>query len=470
MKDSKLLATLHKLDKKELSSLKKWLQSPFANQREDVRNLYSYLLSAMKAKRKGVFKRAVIYDAIYPKEVFNDKKLKHLQSYLFAAVKSFLSYQEWQADGEQPNIYLCRALRKRGLIRSFETSWKETDKRTDQQPLRHAVYHWQKSQLHREWFEYSASLSRIGIDSLQEYFNELNHFFVALKMEQACAGLTYENLQNVEFDYSLLSEVLHFMENNQNEALPSIALYLNTYKAFKNHNNEGEFYFEEMRRVMRESGHCFPKSELRNAYLLASNYCIKQANNNRPMYLPIMFELYKEGLEKGVFNEKGIMSRFTFTNIVKTAIANQQFSWAVEFIDHYKNELKPTYQENIPIYNRLLLCHRQAKYEEAIQLYADLQLDDLFYNIDAKRILIKIYFELQEWDALNSLLDSFYTFLYRQKGLKYHKSNYLNLIRFVRKMMQLPAYDKEKKDLLVNTIKNTKSIVEKQWLLEQLGK
>lgn len=468
MEDSKLITVLQKLDKKEQKALKKWLDSPAFNQRLDVQGLYNYLLRVLFSFSRGKTTDQEIFQAIYPGEMFSKKKLNHVFSYLFTAVKSFLTWQEFQHDGEQKNIYLCRALRKKGLHKAFESAWKDTLKQLERQPFRNAGYHWQKSQLHREWFEYSASLSRTGIDSLQEYFNELNYFFAGLKLEQACAGLTYENLQNVQFEYALLPHVLNFADEVNREEVPAINLYFNTYQAFSDSAEKGNEHFEEMLRVLQDYGYCFPKNELRNAYLLAINYCIKRVNNNQPDFLPIIFDLFKEGLGKGVFTENGLISRFTYTNIVKTAIANQQFAWAEDFIKDYQGQLGAKYQESIFLYNQLLLCYRQAQYERAIDLYAGLQLDDLLYNLDAKRILIKIYYERNEWNALHSLLDSFYAYLYRHKGLKYHKSSYLNLIRFIRKMMQLAPYERDKKEDLTRAIAKTEALVEKKWLLEQL--
>jgi len=94
--------------------------------------------------------------------------------------------------------------------------------------------------------------------------------------------------------------------------------------------------------------------------------------------------------------------------------------------------------------------------------------DDVLNNLDARRMLLRIYYELGEFEALHSLLDSFKTYISRQKDVGYHKDNYLNLIRFVKKMIRYDLSDPKTRSALVDEIKNTPAFTEQSWLLKQL--
>jgi len=89
-------------------------------------------------------------------------------------------------------------------------------------------------------------------------------------------------------------------------------------------------------------------------------------------------------------------------------------------------------------------------------------------NLDARRILLKCYFELKEYDALDSLFNSFSRYIYRQKEIGYHRENYLNFIRFVKKMIHGRMEDKKNIEQLKEEIKMTNGLVEREWLLEKL--
>ena len=66
----------------------------------------------------------------------------------------------------------------------------------------------------------------------------------------------------------------------------------------------------------------------------------------------------------------------------------------------------------------------------ALKLLQKAEFGDLLLNLAARSLQLKIYYELQELDLLDSHLQAFRTFLRRKKELGYHRDNYLNTVRF----------------------------------------
>ena len=92
----------------------------------------------------------------------------------------------------------------------------------------------------------------------------------------------------------------------------------------------------------------------------------------------------------------------------------------------------------------------------------------MLLNIAAKTIAMKIYYELDAFDLLSSHLDAMHIFLHRKKILASHKKNYLNTIKYLRKIIDLPLADRQKRLQLQEEISNVAIIAEKKWLLRQL--
>ncbi|MBK8565395.1 MAG: hypothetical protein IPN76_19125 [Saprospiraceae bacterium] len=70
--------------------------------------------------------------------------------------------------------------------------------------------------------------------------------------------------------------------------------------------------------------------------------------------------------------------------------------------------------------------------------------DDLSHNLSARRMLLRIYFEKNERDALSSLITSFKNFIYRHRELgTVPRNGYLNLLKFVNRLLSVDHYDKE---------------------------
>lgn len=106
-----------------------------------------------------------------------------------------------------------------------------------------------------------------------------------------------------------------------------------------------------------------------------------------------------------------------------------------------------------------------------MDLLLQVEYDDIFLNLDAKIILLKIYLANGDYEALDSLLDSTKVYLGR-KGksvMSYHQENYKNILRFTQKIITLPAYDKKAKATLIKEIKTIRPLTERQWLLDTLG-
>jgi len=85
---------------------------------------------------------------------------------------------------------------------------------------------------------------------------------------------------------------------------------------------------------------------------------------------------------------------------------------------------------------------------------------------------MKTYYELYEYDALESFLNSFRTYVNRKKQSgdlrSYHQENYLNIIRLTQKLLTYNPFDKKEKSKLREEFEKTK-VTERKWLLDQLG-
>ena len=115
------------------------------------------------------------------------------------------------------------------------------------------------------------------------------------------------------------------------------------------------------------------------------------------------------------------------------------------------------------------LYFQEGNYAEAMPLLQQVQFRDTLNNLDSRRLLLRSYYELGEFDALDSLLDSFSTCLRRQKRLSYHRKNYQNLIRVVRKMLRSNLVEKSVRARLYDDVRGTPVIAEREWLLELLS-
>ena len=105
-----------------------------------------------------------------------------------------------------------------------------------------------------------------------------------------------------------------------------------------------------------------------------------------------------------------------------------------------------------------------------MKLFAQSDYDDILMTLNARTMLLKMYYELDETNALDSLIGSMKTYLQRKKVMGYHKDNYKNIIQYTKKMLKMAHYDKEQIQKLKTEIEATNPLTERKWLLAQLDK
>jgi tetratricopeptide (TPR) repeat protein len=217
-----------------------------------------------------------------------------------------------------------------------------------------------------------------------------------------------------------------------------------------------------------ENEQLFQAEELRDLYLLAINYCIRRLNQGEMQYAKEGLDWYKRGLASGGLLTDGVLSRFTYRNIVAMGLKVGDFEWVQSFIYEYKSLLEKQHRESMFTFNLAKLAYHRKQYQEALNLLRKAKYKDLLLNLAAKTLLLKTYYELEEWDMLESHLEAMQNYLRRKKVMGYHQTNYKNLIHYTKKLVSVSPYNKTAKEDLEKRLDNEEILTEKEWLLEQL--
>ena len=87
MEDKKLFGTVEKLNGVEKREFTRFIQSPYFNQRTDIIRLWEWIL---KQKQKA-WQPEQGFAYVYPDTVFEDAQWRYAQTFLLAAIESFLA-------------------------------------------------------------------------------------------------------------------------------------------------------------------------------------------------------------------------------------------------------------------------------------------------------------------------------------------------------------------------------------------
>ncbi len=465
MNKSLLADVFRAINRSELPALEKWVCSPAVNLREDVVRLFK-VLAEWKHHGCPSLKKEEVFAKLFPGVPYDDAHLRHVMSFLLQSIKRFFIWRELNGDEVQGRILLCRRLKRLGLERLFERELNGALEALEKQPLRNHHYHFLKYKLALERHGHVAQQRRSGMLFFQPILDELTNYYLSDLLRHACNVAALPAASAESFDLHLLPEALVHLQSSS--ALPSaLAIYRNAYLALTQ-GEEGERHYRNLKKLLLQHWETFPPEEARAICLLAINYCIRRLNRGERPFIKEAFELFRLAIERNVLLENGRLSPFTYNNILMLALALKEFDWAFRFLQDYRPFLPENERENFYHYNLAVYHFRRSEYAHAMRLLQGVKLRDKHYNLNARRILLRIYFELGEFEALHSLLGSFSTYIRRQKDLGYHGEMYLNLIRFTRKLLRCDFQNLRQRAKIRTELENTPAVAEREWLLKQL--
>jgi len=478
MYQSKLIDIFFSLSSTERTALRKFVRSPYFNKREDAIALLDYLEKASDEKSEILSKEkafaAVFSNEQYGKET--DGQLRYAMSFLLKLIEEFLTLREATGNEMQNQIFLSAAYRRRHLSKHFKQSITQARKMQENLPFRDFDYYEMTFRVEQEEYLFAGDSQRNAPRNLQQLSETLDIQYIAAKLKQSCLLLAHQTVYKIGYDTGLLGKVLEYVA--QTPALlehRAIALYFYYHKAVSVGDAQADNYFEKYKNALLGSEKMFHDNEMRDLHIFAINYCTKKVNLQQTgfeEYFKTMLLLYKAGLKQGFWLEDGQLNPFLFKNIVSVALWLKEFDWTSNFINTYQTFLSIAHRSTYVNFSLSKLRFEEKAYDEALVLLQKVDYTDIFLNLNTKVMLMKIYYELDEYDVLESFLASFRTFVKRKKQSgelqTYHQENYLNIITFTQKLLTFNSFDKAEKKRLREEILATKLLTEREWLLEQV--
>jgi len=468
MNNSLLLRSLKQLSAKERKGFGEYLRCGLFNRRDSVTALADHLLARIARPEGTALQPEALFAAAFPeRRDYDYAALRHTMSYLLEALRNYLALLEFQQDPENRQQTTVRAFRRRGMDLLFDQSLEKASAHNDKAGARDARYHYRQYQLLQEKMEYTALHERSTGLNPGALPDQLTTYYVAEMLRHACTALMYQAVVGQEQQIKLLDAILGVVHEQAMLDTPAVAVYYHAYRMLRM-PEENEAFFT-LKQLLQTHEQRFSAGELRSLYLIAINGCIRRMNAGQRDFIREAFEVYKTALERQFLLENGFISTFTYKNVIRLGSALGEDEWTARFAEQYRAALPPRERENAYLYNRAFLYFQQSDYARAMVLLRQISLEDPLNDLHARRMLVRSYMELGEYQALESLLQSFGSLLRRKKNLGYHRDLNLRFVHFVQRLMKLPARDADARAALREAISAEKEVAEREWLLGRLS-
>jgi tetratricopeptide (TPR) repeat protein len=456
MDKSDLWNLLKSFSEAENRAFARYLESPYFSVRSESRLLFKAL------QRHGPDKKAV-FRTVFPQfEAYNDHRLRMAMSFLYRNALDFAALEAVRAEAVDTNLALSAWLRRRGLTRVSDSAIRTARRAVHEHP------HRDLDQLDAEYrlalAEYQNTEAQLPM--VQAFSDTLDRTFLTRKLWQACSMASYQTSTSSAFDYGLLDDVMRFLDRRGLPDEPALNVYYHYLRALKRPDDPALFL--RFKALVQENSGRFSDDTLRDLYRMAVNFCIRQNNAGNTAYREEQLEWYRLGLDRCLFLSDGFLPRYTYQNIVTTGLLVHRYDWVEQFIHQFRDQLEPEHRDGLYAFNLARLAYHRNQYDDALRHLRHADFRDVMLSLAAKALQVKLYYEMDAFDLLESHLQALQTFIVRKKALGYHRRNYQHFIRLVRRLLELPPGDRAQRTLLREQIIGTRELAEKDWLLGRL--
>lgn len=457
---NKTIELIHALNKHEIKAFDTFLKSPYFNTDKHITTLFNRIT---RHKTGIVTFQNIAKARLLPVKI-TTAQLRYLMTDLNKLLENFLAIKKLISDKPLYNSVLLKSLIAKDCDKSFGFTYQLQDgydgvlnsetllRKFSAEESRHVYYAGRQKR-------------KVSLDYGKMLLN-LDSFYVAKKLQLQCEILSAQNIRVEDQVVLLEREILQLAKSSHLREVPSVKLYYLLLLMITEPGNENHFSIGLD--FINKNEKYFTVEEVKDAYLYIKNYCIKKINAGNQLYTQKLFDLYKTILSNRRMMYHDYFSPWEFKNLVTISLRLQENEWCYHFIKRYINYLAPGERVNAFNYNMAYWYWSEKKYHLSLKLLQRVEFTDVVYQLDSRAVILKIYYETDDYESLFYHLSAFRAYLRRNTAVSETlRIQYSNLIRYTSRIAR-HGLNKQKISEIKNALRSETKVADKGWLEKQV--
>ncbi len=473
MQKLKLTEILLSFNPNELKRLGDFIRSPFYNKSKKLISIYELIRKYIENSAFKNLTKEILWQNIMPGEKFSDVKLRSYLSEFKKLCEKFIITLEGEKNTVLQKNMLLLYFTERNSKKNIDAASAELKNSLNSEFTKSFDHYSDRILFERTMILNEGRNVEKNLDSNYYRLSDaIDRFFISSKLELMNSFLSrkYHVLGGFKLKTEFSDEIIEYIENHlpaikKND--PFIYCEFLIFKMMTAENNDA--YFKDLYNFALKNIKNYRHAELEQVYFPMINFGFNKVAMGETEYLIRIFEIYRSFELRGFYSEMDVFQDIDFISIVIAGLRLNKISWVENFAEKYSRKLNNEFRSPTLSLVKALISFKKKEFTESIKHLSRVNYQNSYYYLKSKETLMQIYYEQNEYEAMQSLIDSTKHYLNRRKDvLSIHYGRYLMFLKYLGMLLKAKQTDRSCKINLKKELNNNNNVIAREWLIEKV--
>lgn len=483
MKNNKSIEILRTFSEDYLKDFKLFIASPYYNTNKKLIKLYDLLYKARPDFNDDFLIKENLFKKLYPGKTYNQQVIKNLFTQFNDLLEEFIILTEFKKDEAEQKYY---------KLKFFQGNHKEEFEKYAKAEL----IHLEENNISTQE-KIKNKLKILELYSGFYYRTSLHDKVLDYEIYNAIEAAKYSMIKIIEHAYVIMNYSLFYDSKINTDLFKIIVSGINFDRIIKDlqklnlkdkdlifinimyyayillSDKKSEAVFNEMKKLIYNNYKMFNDYDLKTFWDILNVTWFVGLNKNDIESLKVLLELDKFFLniiEFPLKNEKYI-NYSEFISIFSHAKKLEDWDWAKQFINKYSKFLEEETRNNTENFVMGQCLMGENKFDEAVNRFMKIELNEVMLNIDVKIFIIECYYELGYYEQIYSAMDAINHYLKENKDARlYIKRKKLKpFMAYLKELVKTKSANNKLDYVLKKQFENEPRFIERGWIEKKIN-
>lgn len=478
-----VIKILKKFSSQEMNEFEKMINSPFFNNNSTLARLFKVLKKYYPNFSVTEITKEKLFSSATNGKKYDDKLFRKYLSLINKMAEEYLYIIDSRKYTLEKDIKILAQLSGRDIEDAFDRKVHSIEKSISKTHKIDAYGFFLDHNLNVIKYNHKSLHNKIRPNSeelLNSYINLIYYFIFnsasilnQLDSDHYSFRIFHDSSGFIDlFDKNKLEEYIlsikKFIQPKEKNNLLFLEIMLNDLEM--DSSESGLTAYRNLYRLVYENSKKFSREMLFYYLQRMIVYCTLENIKGKYNLTREIFDSYKFQVENNLHSIEGSINLnfLNFRSIVTSALKNNEFEWAEEFINENIHKVKEESRTNILNYTKAMISFYKNEFNESLNFITKINQESLPISIDIYILKIKIFYKLGYRDSVRSVSDTFRHFIKGNKLISdYHKNTLINFLKYFRIIFRLSMKpDNVKLNEVIDRIQSSIDTKERKWMIE----